>query len=558
MLARLVICSLVALSLGAARAEAQTFTVANSGDSGDGSLRAAVAAAGDGDSVLIPASVSAPIVLTTGQIGINKSITITGAGAGTTVVDGNNASRVFDVGSDGVSHPEVTISDLTVTHGHTVGVPGGGGAVVEPFNTLHLARVLMTANNTAPGGDAGGAVFDQGGTLTIDRSTISDNVSGSDGGGVFVENFSGGSGTATISDSTISGNSTPFGRFGGGVFNFGAVVTIQRSTLSGNTSGRAGGGVAAETTTGGSGALSLVDSTVENNTTNGAGFEGGGVFIQTHGVPELLLNDTITGNNAFPGDVMHPGSPGGISNFNADGTQVVNTIVAGNFGQPNHENCKTSVPFAGDHNLEDLDTCGFHSAGDITGSDPLLTTLEDNGGPTLTRQPIPNSPAVGAADASRCPATDQRGVPYFAPNPCDIGAVDTARPGPPGTATGSGAPAKAAISRLGLSPVKFAAADRGGSIARKRRTGTTVSYRQLAAGKTTFVVRKCVRRKHSHRCRFVKAGGFTRAGTAGANRFHFTGRVRHHKLRPGRYRLDATAGTGLAKRTLRRGFRIVP
>jgi hypothetical protein len=34
--------------------------------------------------------------------------------------------------------------------------------------------------------------------------------------------------------------------------------------------------------------------------------------------------------------------------------------------------------------------------------------------------------------------------------------------------------------------------------------------------------------------------------------------VRHHKLRPGRYRLDGTAGTGAAKHTVHRAFRIVP
>jgi hypothetical protein len=115
-LARLVLCTLVVILLGAARAEAQTFTVSNSNDSGAGSLRDAVVAAGDGDSVVIPASVTAPIVLTGGQIVIDKSITITGAGASVTVVDGNHASRAFDIASDGASHPEVTISDLTVTH----------------------------------------------------------------------------------------------------------------------------------------------------------------------------------------------------------------------------------------------------------------------------------------------------------------------------------------------------------------------------------------------------------------------------------------------------------
>jgi hypothetical protein len=573
-LARLVLCTLVVILLGAARAEAQTFTVSNSNDSGAGSLRDAVVAAGDGDSVVIPASVTAPIVLTGGQIVIDKSITITGAGASVTVVDGNHASRAFDIASDGASHPEVTISDLTVTHGNQTGVPGGGAVLIEPFNTLHLARAVLTANDTLPNGDAGGAVFDQGGTLTIDRSTISDNQSPGDGGGVFIESFMGGAGVATISDSTISGNSNPFGRFGGGVANFHGTLTIQRSTISGNSAGRAGGGVSSEGS--GDGATTLVDSTVAGNDAPTPGFEGGGVYIGVSGAPVLLLNDTIAGNTGSSGTAMQPGSPGGL--VTSDGvTQIFNTIVAGNSGVAGHENCNSPSFVAEDHNLEDMDTCGFHATGDITGVDPLLTTLEDNGGPTFTRQPIPNSPAIGAADATKCPAVDQRGVPYFAPNPCDIGAVDTQRPAPPGSGPGGIATGGAtAIARLGIHPASFAAAGRGGSVAAKgrRHTGTTISYIQLAAGRTSFVVRaarhgvrsrsgKCVKRTkrnaHGHRCtRFVKVGGFSRAARAGANRFHFTGRVRHHKLRPGSYRLDATAGTGAAKRTVRRAFRIVP
>jgi hypothetical protein len=573
MLARLVLCSLLVLALGAARAEAQTFTVSNSSDADPGSLRALVAGAGDGDTVLIPASITSPIVLTSGAVVIKKSITITGAGASLSVVDGNNADRVFDVSDDGVTHPAVTIADLTITHGKTTTLPGGGGVVLRDSDTLHLTRVLVTANSTI-GGDAGGGVSDRDGTLTIDHSTISGNTSGSDGGGVATITLQVASAPlATISDSTVSGNTTPFGRSGGGIANTGT-MTIERSTISGNTAGRGGGGVVSQNTLG-PGALTLVDSTVTGNHAPTGGFEGGGVYINAGSAGGvLLLNDTVVGNTGAPDTMMHPGSSGGIAN-RSEGTMIFNTIVAGNSGKVGSDNCDQFVPLIGDHNLEDADTCHFQAPGNLVNTDPLLTALGDNGGPTLTLQPIPNSPAIGAADAARCPATDQRGVPYFAPNPCDIGAVDTARPGPPAIA-GPPPLAEAAISRLGMRPSKFAAAGRGGSIARKhrRRTGTAVSYTQLVAGKTGFVVRaprrgvrsqagKCVRRtrhhRHGRRCTlFVKVGGFSRGSSAGANRFHFTGRVRRHKLRPGRYRLDATATAAAKRRTVRHGFRIVP
>jgi hypothetical protein len=100
-----------------------------------------------------------------------------------------------------------------------------------------------------------------------------------------------------------------------------------------------------------------------------------------------------------------------------------------------------------------------------------------------------------------------------------------------------------------------------------------VSYTQLVASKTRFVVRvqragvrtrsgTCVKRskrhRHGRRCaRFVKVGSFSRVAAAGPNKFHFTGRVRRHKLRPGRYRLDATATAAGKSRTLKKRFRIV-
>src|SRR2546428_194872 len=57
-----------------------------------------------------------------------------------------------------------------------------------------------------------------------------------------------------------------------------------------------------------------------------------------------------------------------------------------------------------------------------------------------------------------------------------------------------------------------------------------------AAGKPTR------RNRKKHRCkRLVRLkGGFTLTGKAGTNSFHFTGRLRGHKLKPGRYRLVAT------------------
>ena len=63
-------------------------------------------------------------------------------------------------------------------------------------------------------------------------------------------------------------------------------------------------------------------------------------------------------------------------------------------------------------------------------ADPLLSPLEDHGGPSWTHALLPGSPAIDAAPISECPLTsDQRGVPRpiisaIADTPCDIGSVE--------------------------------------------------------------------------------------------------------------------------------------
>jgi DNA-binding beta-propeller fold protein YncE len=135
--------------------------------------------------------------------------------------------------------------------------------------------------------------------------------------------------------------------------------------------------------------------------------------------------------------------------------------------------------------------------------------------------------------------------------------------------------AVASISRLSVSPRAFRAANRGASIARARkRTGTRISYVDSQPASTTFTVLKrargvrrgarCVKpprrpTRGGKRCsRYVKVGSFRHVDKAGKNQFRFTGRVRHHKLPPSRYRMRAVprlAGQSGQARTA--SFRIV-
>jgi len=139
---------------------------------------------------------------------------------------------------------------------------------------------------------------------------------------------------------------------------------------------------------------------------------------------------------------------------------------------------------------------------------------------------------------------------------------------------GTTAAAAPRVSALKLSPSVFAALGSGPTTAALAH-GSRVSYRDSESAKTTFTVTRRTRGvkkgakcraaprhpKHgAKRCtRFVKVGSFTHADVLGANRFRFTGRLHHHKLRPGSYRLTAVPRSSAGKkgRASTKGFRIV-
>src|SRR5437763_16491561 len=90
----------ICLSLACALAmptNATTIVVTNTNDSGPGSLRQALAIANDGDTI-DAAGVSGVITLTSGQLLVEKRVTINGAGADVLAVDGNATSSALQLG----------------------------------------------------------------------------------------------------------------------------------------------------------------------------------------------------------------------------------------------------------------------------------------------------------------------------------------------------------------------------------------------------------------------------------------------------------------------------
>src|SRR4029453_9404257 len=231
-------CVIGALLLNATDASAATITVANENDSGSGSLRQAIMDASPGDTINFAPSVTS-ISLLTGELVIDKNLTVTGPGANRLTVQRSlGASRIFHISSSTVT---VSISGITISNGFAQDGLGGGGILSAGVLTLTDSTISDSIAGSQFGGVlGGGGVTNDHGIMTIAGCTISNNqeFDGKGGGGVLNEN-----GTMTITGCTISNNNAGPSGFdislrsfeGGGISNDGGSLIITNSTISGNT-----------------------------------------------------------------------------------------------------------------------------------------------------------------------------------------------------------------------------------------------------------------------------------------------------------------------------------
>jgi hypothetical protein len=269
--------------------------------------------------------------------------------------------------------------------------------------------------------DANGAtplIIGSGMNVTIDDLTITGGYDNSNGIGTGVVNNGG---TVSINNSTIADNTG--GNDGGGIANNSGSLTLTNSTVSGNKADTNGGGIYND------GTLTVVNSTIANNQAEN---NAGGIFNDTSGTG-TITSSTIASNSAF--------TAGGINYGTA--LSVGSTIIAGNSSSNSTNNCESPVTSVG-YNLTDDDgtDCGFTQPTDVVNSDPGLGTLSNNGGPTETMLPSNTGPAIGVIPTDTtlngvevCPGTDQRGIARPEPtgaSDCSIGAAEV---GPPAAAT---------------------------------------------------------------------------------------------------------------------------
>ena len=381
---------------------AATITVTNTSDSGPGSLRQALTIANDGDTIGF--AVTGTISLTSGELVIDKNIIISGPGPGLLTVARSQQAADFRIFNIPPSHT-AEIDGLTITGGSLVG--NGGG--ISSGATLTISNCAISGNSiTADGVQYSGAGIYNVGTMTIVNSTVNNNQALMG----FLPPFGGGGisndgGTLTIQNTTISENTAA--GYGGGVYNVGSLTAIN-STIRGNTAS-GGGGIF--------GGATIINCTISGNS---AMFEGGGIFGGG-----TISNCTISGNMTTVGHSRGGGISGSgtitnstfSDNLSVNGSsicalgtvQLANTIL--NSGA-NIFLLGGTVTSHG-YNLSSDNGGGFlNGPGDQINTDPLLGPLQDNGGPTFTHELLPGSPAIHMGDPNFTPPPtyDQRGNPF--------------------------------------------------------------------------------------------------------------------------------------------------
>jgi CSLREA domain-containing protein len=287
---------------------------------------------------------------------------------------------------------------------------GGGGLNSE--GDLDISGGNLEVN----GPDLGRAVIDGNGTVTGHRAIEIPNLAPA----ILVrfhkvEIIGGGAASPTDSGGGIAVNGIAFAHD----------LLITRSTITGNR-GINGGGIDVQ----GQSQLTLRNTTVSGND---ATVDGGGIHHDAGGT--VLSNVTIAGNRAnSDGDFI--GDGGGVVSDGGD-FHLDNTILAGNLdvGQdlndaPDCEGTAT-VESSGFSLIGNTANCPYVAGpGDLTGADPKLGPLGNNGGTSRTLALLPESPAIdhGSTDTgptgSPCENEDQRDLDRSLGGRCDIGAYE--------------------------------------------------------------------------------------------------------------------------------------
>jgi CSLREA domain-containing protein len=397
-------------------------------------LRAAVMEAnrtsGLGATIILPSGIYTLTIPASGAEGEEKgdlnlttpaagspTITLTGAGAGLTIIDANQIDRVVHV------HPSrvAVISNVTIRNGYYVPTVDAWGGGIYNQGTLTVSSTTISGNYANA---HGGGIYNRSGIVTVMDSTLSQNIAHQSGGGIY--NYYG---LLTVVNSTLSQNTAD--QNGGGIANDDGTVKVSTSAIFGNGS-RVGGGIYSvgiypDTY------VYVINGTISQNYAN---YNGGGIYMSGKGLT-ALYNTSVIDNDADHDRDQYGGIGGGVYSEAGSRVIVVNTLIAGNtlLNAPIYNDCSGMLEVYGMNLLFDETGCTFSGNGSASWGIISLTgigPLQNNGGPTRSHALLEGSVAIDSTyDSLGCVnetgallTTDQRGAPRPVGPRCDIGAFE--------------------------------------------------------------------------------------------------------------------------------------
>jgi hypothetical protein len=320
-------------------------------------------------------------------------------------VAASNASGAYDYiyFLSSVTGVTLTAGELDITDGVYIygngadqtSISGGDASRIFNIDVGYVSGYSELVNInylTLTGGNAddGGAIYNNDANLNMFASVLTGNTASEEGGAIHDKGDYAAGYNTDIRYSTIDDNDA--GDEGGGVYGYFSAGQIYSSTISGNDAGGGagddGGGLYMFYSSG------LYDSTVSGNT---AGEDGGGVYAAN---PNAYVFNTILSDNTAPsGPDAYGGVYAGFSLLESTSGATLTSYPAGS---------------------------------NLTGQDPQLGPLQDNGGPTMTRALSLTSPVI---DCGSTYATyDQRGLT----RPVDLaGRANSTSPGANGADMGA-------------------------------------------------------------------------------------------------------------------------
>lgn len=367
---------------------------------------------------------------------------------------GENGGAVYLYGL-----PTVTVTSSDFARNTTTGNGSGGAVYFDRLVTTASIDSSSFTGNSSTGAGSGGAVSaglnGPIGSLRVSGTTFTDNTA-PEGGAVFLETFSADS---WIQNSVFTGNTATsgFGTGGyGGAVSFGtqrgtvpAPFTITATTFEGNTAERTGG--AASAGAGGAIAalgiestLTIEDSTFVDNTLGPyPGAIGSSIWVDQITGTLDLINSTVSGSDYWEIHVESAGDGSFVyfshSTFTTDTALSFGQFAGASVTHVIFDSRPTAFPISGiDISVQ---WSLFRAADDPTQiiasntrfdvPNMILGPLQNNGGPTETRLPLPGSPAIDKGDpaASFLPVYDQRetGFDRVVNLIVDIGAVEASQ-----------------------------------------------------------------------------------------------------------------------------------